>query len=226
LGIVLSAVAPVLDGLLSVVLLMVGAWVVPTFGLALLSPYLRPGRDVPQWWGVVALFGGLAVAFWVGLGLQDGDAVYRGTIAVAGLIAATTGALILRRLPMTELWPLLAITIGLFLVGGTAAFQQMTFAGALKQLHPVANVSSGASKEDVLDFLYAFRRRQADVEIPAGFRAPAPDEDVTQALRLELALTGSIGFWLTLAMMVGWSLRRGEGEAGAGAKPAEPAQTA
>jgi hypothetical protein len=34
------------------------------------------------------------------------------------------------------------------------------------------------------------------------------------------SLTGSIGFWLTLAMMVGWSLRRGEGGAKSDRAPA------
>jgi hypothetical protein len=88
-------------------------------------------------------------------------------------------------------------------------------------LHPVADSSSGGSKDDVLDHLTAFRHRQADAEIPDGYRAAAPDEDVTESLWLELALTGSFGFWLTLAMMVGWSLRRGEGAGQAGAKSAE-----
>ena len=213
LGILVSAVAPVLEGLLGVVFLMVGAWFVPTLGLALLSPYLKPGRDVPQWWGIVAMLGGIAVMCWVALGLQNGDEVYRIAMGVAGVIAASTGAMILRRTPMTDLWPLLAITIGLFLVGGSAVFQQLTFAGALKELHPVAHTSGAKTVQErtVLDYFYTLGVRESDAEIPEGFRAPPRNDDVNESLRLELALTGSIGFWLTLAMMVGWSLRRGEG---------------
>jgi hypothetical protein len=216
LGIVLSAVAPVLDGLIGVVLLLVGAWFVPTFGIALLAPYLRPGRELPAWWGLVSLLGGLAVALWVAVILQDTDFTYRGIIAIAGLVAAATGTLILRRVPMNELWPLLAITIGLFILGLSAAFQQLTFAGALKQLHPVAytqmpeRIALKKNEDgDVIQYLTVLGPHSSDRPLPEAFRAGSDQDDVTVSLHLELALAGSIGFWLTLAMMVGWSLKQG-----------------
>jgi hypothetical protein len=216
LGIVLSAVAPVLDGLVGVVLLLVGAWFVPTLSLAFLAPYLRPGRDLPHWWGIVSLFGGLAVAFWVAVVLQETDTTYRGFIACAGLVAASTGALILRRVPMSDLWPLLAITIGLSLVGLSAAFQQLTFAGALKHLHPVSHAERphGVSlpptgDDDIVSYLTVLGHAPKDEALPEAFRAPALEDDVAVSLHLELALAGSIGFWLTLSMMVGWALNQG-----------------
>lgn len=219
LGLVLSAVAPVLDGLVGVVLLLVGAWFVPTFSLAMLAPYLRPGRDLPHWWGIIALLGGLAIAFWVGVVLQETDVTYRGFIACAGLVAASTGALILRRVPMIDLWPLLAITIGLSLVGLSAAFQQLTFAGALKHLHPVAHVEvpkgvalRSKDNEDLLGYLTILVPSSPESEaLPEAFLAePVPaDDEVAASLHLELALAGSIGFWLTLSMMVGWALNQG-----------------
>lgn len=216
LGMILSAVAPVLEGMVGVVLLLAGAWFVPTFGLAVLAPYLRPGRELPSWWGVVSLFGGLAVAFWVGVVQPDLAASDRGIVALAGLVAAATGALILRRVPMTELWPLLAITIGLLLLGLSAAFQQLTFAGALKELHPVAHSEAPARKtvaipndDDVVGYLTVLAPRHQDEELPESFRAEEIQDDVSVSLNLELALAGSIGFWLTLSLMVGWALKQG-----------------
>ncbi|MEQ1756156.1 MAG: hypothetical protein ABL973_18690 [Micropepsaceae bacterium] len=234
LGMVLSAVAPVLDGMVGVVLLLVGAWFVPTFGLAVLAPYLRPGRELPHWWGAVSLLGGLAVAFWVAVVQPDLVATNRGIVALAGLVSAATGALILRRVPMTDLWPLLAITIGLLLLGLSAAFQQLTFAGALKQLHPVAHSEAPVHRplqisgdDDVVGYLTILAPRQHDEDVPEAFRARKVEDDVSVSLNLELALAGSIGFWLTLSLMVGWALRQGpiKGHEGPDPKVAAPAES-
>ena len=58
---------------------------------------------------------------------------------------------------------LLAITIGLSLVGLSAAFQQLTFAGALKHLHPVAHA-----------------------ELPHGVRITAKGDEVDRIVGLEV----------------------------------------
>lgn len=225
-GLLVTSVTPVAGGLVGVVLIVAGAWIVPALGLALMLPFLRPGASLPQWWGIVALAGGLAVALWE-VTMLSGDEVYRGAVAVGGLLAAMTGVLILRRVPMRELWPLLALTIGLALVGGSAAFQQVTFGGALEALHPVSQGPARVGVEfDALRYLYSLR---AAYEVPQGiqevapaFLAPPTNDAVKEALRLELALTGSVGFWLTLGLLVAWSLKLGPRTSDDDAKP--PAQ--
>lgn len=216
LGLVVAAVAPVLDGLVGVVLLLVGAWFVPTLGLATLAPYLRPGRDLPQWWGVVALLGGIAVIFWALIALYSTDFTYFAFIVCAAGAAVLTGANILWRVPTTEAWPLLAITVGLSLVGLSSAFQQLTFAGALKHLHPVAHTElphgvklMPRGEEDLVSYLTVLVPPSRDADLPESFRAEPIQDDVSASLHLELALAGSVGFWLTLAMMVGWALNQG-----------------
>ena len=191
-----------------------GRW---TWNVAWVLTFVGTYDVVP--WSTDCVPGNVTVAFWVGVVLQETDVAYRGFIACAGLVAASTGALILRRVPMIDLWPLLAITIGLSLVGLSAAFQQLTFAGALRHLHPVAHTQmpKGVSlpskdNEDVVGYLTVLvPASPASEELPEAFRAaetPAEDE-VAVSLHLELALAGSIGFWLTLSMMVGWALNQG-----------------
>lgn len=213
LGLLITSITPVAGGLFGVVMIVAGAWIVPALGLALMLPFLKPGASLPQWWGFVALAGGVAVALWVAT-MLSGDEVYRGAVAAGGLLAALTGVLILRRVPVRELWPLLALTIGLALVGGSAAFQQVTFGGALEALHPVSQGPARVGTEfDALRYLYSLRSEheqpQGMQEVAPAFLAPPTNEAVKEALRLELALTGSVGFWLTLGLLVAWSLKQG-----------------
>lgn len=212
LGLLLTSVWPVMGGMIGVVIIVAGAWLVPAVGLSLLAPYLKPAVKLPQWWGAVALAGGLALAFWVATMLGGTDWVSRGVMGGAGLLAAATGILILRQVSVAELWPLLALTISLTLVGGNAAFQQLTFAGALKELHPVSQARYGNEQPSQLEMLYYLRvvRPQQEAEtIPPAFQAPPANDELKEALRLELALTGSIGFWLTISLLVAWSLKLG-----------------
>jgi|GEM_PF-2896656 len=224
LGLLLTSVWPVAGGMIGVIFVVAGAWLVPAVGLSLLAPYLKPAVTLPQWWGAIALAGGLALAFWVASMLGGTDWVSRGAMAGSGLLAAATGVLILRRVTVGELWPLLALTISLTLVGGSAAFQQLTFAGALRELHPVSQARYGVEPPSQLEMLYYLRvvRPQQETEtIPPAFKAPPADDTLHEALRLELALTGSIGFWLTISMLVAWSLKQGPHRQAE--KPGEPA---
>jgi hypothetical protein len=211
LGIIATCVLPVFDGLFQVVLVIAGAWLVPMLGLALLLPYLKPVANLPQWWGAVALAAGLLVAFWVGTMVTDADAVYRAAIAAGGLLAAVTGIFVLRRVPVGELWPLIAVTAGLTLLGG-AAIQQLTFSAALNTLRPVSQTPVGERIFTPYDLLLRERPGSAqreDETIPREFTSAMSSDAAQEAVRLELALTGSIGFWLTIGMLVAWSLKLG-----------------
>ncbi len=222
LGMLLTSVVPVLGGVIGVLLVVAGAWIVPAFGLAFMLPHLKPGANLPQWWGAIALGGGLAIAAWVAALVTDVDVVYRSAIAIGGLLAAATGLLILRKVPVDDLWPLLAVTVGLTLLGGSAAVQQLTFAGALKELHPVTATPYARPEPTQLEiwqYLYRLHPQLAAEEIPEAFRAPPAADSLSEALHLELALTGSIGFWLTIGMLVAWSLKIGPRHA----KEQEPA---
>lgn len=212
LGMLVTCMAPVIGGILGVLFVVAGAWIVPAFGLAFMLPHLKPGANLPQWWGAIALGVGLALAAGVAALLTDLDVVYRGAIALGGLLAAATGLLILRRVPIDDLWPLLAVTVGLSLLGGAAAFQQLTFAGALKELHPVTStpvVRPETTQLDVWHYLYVLNPKQVAEEVPEAFRAAPAADTLNEALHLELALTGSVGFWLTIGMLVAWSLKIG-----------------
>lgn len=212
LGMLLTCMAPVIGGVIGVLFVVAGAWIVPAFGLAFMLPNLKPGANLPQWWGAIALGGGLVIAAWVAALVTDLDAVYRWAIALGGVVTAATGWLILRRVPIDDLWPLLAVTVGLSLLGGAAAFQQLTFAGALKELHPVTATPVAAPEPTQLDvwrYLYVLNPQQTAEEVPEAFRAEPAADTLNEALHLELALTGSIGFWLTIGMLVAWSLKIG-----------------
>ena len=210
IGILATCVLPVFEGLTQVVLIVSGAWIVPTLGLTFLLP-TKPVATLPQWWGGVALAAGLFVAFWVGAMLTDVDAVYRGLIAVAGLLVALTGFFVTRQVPVGELWPLIAVTAGLTLVGG-AVIQQVTFSEALNTLRPVSQTPVGARTFTVYDSIFREwpdAAQQENDTIPKVFQAGTSPDIAHEAVRLELALTGSIGFWLTIGTLVAWSLKIG-----------------
>ncbi|MBI1213067.1 MAG: hypothetical protein GC190_16510 [Alphaproteobacteria bacterium] len=199
-GAVLAALVlsnlPDLDGVANVIATIEMAWVVPTLGLALLVPYLRRGAKFPWAWGIAALFLAAGLALWEA-STHGTASPWRGALVFGGLAAIAGGLWVVSRVSFVDLTPVWAVTVALFLVGGTAAFQEATFNGAMRELHPLMAVGGGGSW-------------YRDVEGAApGFVAAESAEDVEDSLVLQLWLSGAVGFWLTIALLLTWSLKAG-----------------
>jgi uncharacterized membrane protein YuzA (DUF378 family) len=209
-GIVIVSVLPVLPGVLGLMLIVGVTWVVPTLGLAVLLPYLEPGARVPRLWGVIALAVGLGLGIWAALRFATADPLSEAVLIATAVFLLVTGVLVFRENAVKDLWPLLTVTVAFCLVGGTSLWQDATFKGALNQLHPL--VERQVKQEPALfDYVvYGVPRVEPAPEAakPSPQAKPMDDGDVNEAARLELALVGSLGFWLTIALLAAWSLRR------------------
>jgi hypothetical protein len=208
-GIVILSVLPVLPGILGLMLIVAVTWVVPALGLAVLLPYLEPGAKVPRLWGLIALAVGLGLGVWAALRFATADPLSEAVLIATAVFLAATGVLVFREIAVKDLWPLLTVTVAFCLVGGTSVWQDATFKGALNQLHPL--VERRVNQEPQLfDYVvYGVPNADAAAEPEPGPVAPAmPEDSVNEAARLELALVGSLGFWLTIALLAAWSLRR------------------
>lgn len=210
-GIVIMSVLPVLPGVLGLMLIVAVTWVVPALGLAVLLPYLEPGAKVPRLWGLIALAVGVGLGVWAALRFATADPLSEAVLIATAVFLAATGVLVFREIAVKDLWPLLTVTVAFCLVGGTSVWQDATFKGALNQLHPLVERKTNQEPQ-LFDFVvYGLSTdgvpAQAVDEADPSAR-PMPDDDVNEAARLELALVGSLGFWLTIALLAAWSLRR------------------
>jgi hypothetical protein len=197
-GIVALAAFPVLPGILGLMTIVAVSWVVPAFGLAVLLPYLEPGARVPRYWGVIALGAGILLGIWAFLRLGQADALSEALMFATAMFLIVTGALITRNVAVRDLWPLLTVTVAFCLVGGTSLWQDATFKSILGALHETTQ--SAASAWTFQNFWFGSPE--------SGLPLVANPGEVDEAARLELALVGSLGFWLTIAMLAAWSLRR------------------
>lgn len=194
LGLALSNI-PDLDGVGNVVTLIAMAWVVPTFGLALLAPYLKPGAKFPWAWGIAALLLAAAIALFEA-SLHGADLIGRGVVVFSGLALIAIGLRFMSRVSFVDLTPIWAVTVALFLVGGTAVLQEATFNFALRALHTTLAVGGNGGWDWTS-------------EIAGGYIPAEASEDTAQALSLQLWLSGAVGFWLTIALLLTWSLKTG-----------------
>jgi hypothetical protein len=210
-GILILSVGPIFQGLLGLMVLVAVTWIVPAFGLATILPYLEPGAALPRWWGFIALSVAVLLGLWSLLAIED-DALVNGVLLVSSIAFAVLGVLILRQRPLRDVWPLVAVTVMMSLIGAASIVQQATFQGALNQLHPLtASDQSAKEPSGPLDYLYfgLIRPGEQGPQVPEEAVLEASDDAVRQAGHLELALVGSLGFWLTIALLAAWSLRRG-----------------
>ena len=237
LGILVGGIAPVLGGILMVMLLILVTWLVPAFGLSTLLPYLEPGARVPRWWGLIALAAAAAIAIWAGLRwwailFQSENETLSPTILVATSFSlALTSIFILRERPIRDLWPLVAVTVAFCLLGGAVGVQQATFYGVVREVAGVtapiapraARTSSLFDTTNAFSYLYAGSARE---ERDVGPSERHGRSEIREAAHLELALVGSLGFWLTIALLAAWSLRQRERELGLRPAAAEAAAVA
>jgi hypothetical protein len=214
LGIFILSVGPIFQGLLGLMLLVAITWIVPAFGLATLVPYLEPGAALPRWWGFIAFGVAVLLAIWSALFSQD-DLLVRLVLMASSLAFVVLGVLVLRQRPLRDAWPLVAVTVMMSFMGAASVVQQATFQGALDQLHPLTAVEQ-SEKVDFGPFAYLYfgliKPREEGPQVPEAAVLDAPDDAVRQAGHLELAIVGSLGFWLTIALLAAWALRRGEGQ--------------
>ncbi len=231
LGILIGGIAPVLSGILMVMLLILVTWFVPAIGLSTLLPYLEPGARVPKWWGFIAIAAAIALAGWAAwrwweVFFERESETLSPTILVATSFSlALTSIFILRERPIRDLWPLVAVTVAFCLLGGAVGVQQATFYGVVREVAgvtspivPAGQKSSPSDAPNALSYLYA---GSAPEERDVGPSERRGKSEIREAAHLELALVGSLGFWLTIALLAAWSLRQHEHEAeGMAATPA------
>lgn len=209
LGLFILSVGPVFEGLFGLMVLVAVTWAVPAFGLATLLPYLEPGAALPRWWGFIAFGAGALLAIWALLAMEDGDALTRGVLAASAIGFVVLGVLILRQHPLREAWPLVAVTVMMTFMGAASVVQQATFQGALNQLHPLTSGEVAPEGRGPFDYLFfSVQERLEGPQVPADSVLEVPQDAARQAGHLELALVGSLGFWLTISLLVAWSLRR------------------
>lgn len=209
LGLFIFSVGPVFEGLAGLMILVAVTWVVPAFGLATLLPYLEPGAALPRWWGFIALGAAALLGIWSLLAMEDGDALTRGVLAASAIGFVVLGVLILRQHPLREAWPLVAVTVMMTFMGAASVVQQATFQGALNQLHPLTSGEVAPEGRGPFDYLFfSAQERLEGPQVPADSVLEVPQDAARQAGHLELALVGSLGFWLTISLLVAWSLRR------------------
>lgn len=197
-GLLALSAFPVLPGILGLMTIVAISWVVPAFGLAVLLPYLEPGARVPRYWGLIALGAGILLGIWAVLRMGHADVLSESLMLATALFLIATGALITRNVAVRDLWPLLTVTVAFCLVGGTSLWQDATFKSILGALH--ATTDSAPSAWTFQNFWFG--------DPGAGLSLATNPEEVDEAARLELALVGSLGFWLTIAILAAWALRR------------------
>jgi hypothetical protein len=210
-GLVALSAFPVLPGILGLMMIVALSWIVPAFGLAALLPYLEPAARVPRYWGVIALGAGLLLGVWAFLRLGHADLLSEALMFTTAIFLIATGALITRNVAVKDLWPLLTVTVAFCLVGGTSLWQDATFKSVLGALHETT--ANAPTAWTFAHFWFG--------DPQPGLPLAASQDEIAEAARLELALVGSLGFWLTIALLAAWSLRRKDEGLDVSADPAK-----
>jgi hypothetical protein len=190
--------------------LLLGAivWTIPGVLLGALVPLLRvPSHSRKEWaligYGAAAL---LMVATLLRFLLGTTDQDYWWWPFIPALLAAIAGLLFHRGMPVREFWPLAALCVAGGISGATSIAQQVTFAGVLQNLHkidemqqpewphtPTISEPPTGPKETT---------REATKQANGGMEESAEDRSKI----LELAVSGSVGFWITVGLLACWSL--------------------
>ena len=203
---------PVLNkGMGELTVVVAATWMVPAVGLACLLPILRPSSEMPIYWAGVAFAGAALIASWALFSFGELDWSRMVLAAVAVCIVIAIGFLIDRKVAVTDMWPLLALTICMGAIGIAQPLQSLTFDHALKTIHILSNNAS-SELPPLLEFYSPEARARQPVRDPKSYypeyAKPEPIKEVAspQAIRMELALVGAMSFWLTLAILAAWRL--------------------
>jgi hypothetical protein len=218
-GILVISVTPVLGGVISVLFLMAVTWLVPTFGIAAMTPYLEPTKVLPSSLRVaVAAVVVFILLVWTVFRLGQHDSLGSLVLLIAAAATLIADFQLFGRVPVRDAWPLYALTVA-FIAIGLAGIVNATFLGVLGSLHAVAAVQN--STQSIAEFCGSTARGLSIPDVPSF----AAEQNVRESMNLELALVGALGFWLTLSLVATWTLRTAEEkEAVAGENAPQPAE--
>ncbi|WP_158787393.1 hypothetical protein [Granulicella sp. L46] len=169
------------------VLLGAAVWGIPGLLLGGLVPLLKRAGRNPQSW---AFIGYGAAALLILASILTGA---RWPI-IPALVALLSGLLFQRGMPVKQFWPFAALCVAIGISGATSVSQRFTFSGVLIKLHHIDELTL----------------RPPDASHRVAQASPKACEDSEKAEKdakvLEIAITGSVGFWTTVGLLACWSL--------------------
>jgi hypothetical protein len=220
LGILIFGVGSVFGSTLFIMLLVMVTWAVPAFGLAGMLPYLEPTSALPRRWGAVALACGIALSI-ATIFLSNVPPIIFGPGCVSLIVLGTW---VYWQQPLVrDAWPALAVTAA-FCFMCTVFAQQATFSGVLNNLHSVtaqAPLNDDDNRCHMTQHTLApFTQLHAALARPSAPQVVEFDQkDATEASKLEISLAGTFGFWIVIALLAAWALRKKDEEERLGNNP-------
>jgi hypothetical protein len=201
-------------------ILVAMVWLIPGMFIGASVPYLKRGSSIPKAWGIVAILIGTSLIVVTWLRLEN-----QWWIIIPGGLLILTGILVQRGWRVEEFWPLAGLALGLLISGGTYLFQQASFSGVLAGFY--AAEPGAATLEQELGVtmdgrpyvwvrnptrpdriqLLAFTRDLEKTVAEENSRL-APREKIQTEI-LKLSIVGSLGFWMTIGLLAGWSILSG-----------------
>jgi len=194
-------------------------WAVPGLLLGGLVPLLKRAGRNPQSW---AFIGYGAAALLIVARILIG---VRWPI-IPAVLALISGLLFQRGMPVKQFWPFAALSVALGVSGAMSVWQEFTFSGVLIRLHRIDELHPKPPEAPPIpaSALYSLTsvqigqaiRTYASQHPAARPKAPETDNDLTKldqnAKLLELAISGSVGFWITVGLLACWSMYEREHE--------------
>ncbi|MGQ0641071.1 MAG: hypothetical protein ACT4P6_09930 [Gemmatimonadaceae bacterium] len=208
LAIALFAMRPYLTWSAPLVLVLgIVAWGVPGALLGVSAPYLRPSLVPRANWAWLAWISGVlvtATTYWLkGPGWRYGVAALLGALGIAFRLGWQ----------VRQWWPVAALLLGLSLAGATSVVNRATFKGVLGEIRTLneradplidlaaadtGSVSAPTTMRVFREPMPSWQRQWSRLHNEDEPRRLAYEVQVTQ--RLEIALLGSLGFWITIAL--------------------------
>ena len=135
-----------------------------------------------------------------------------------------------------DFWPFAALSVAIGVCGAMSLLQHATFAGTVKNIHMLNGIQPKefhvpeaftfktdrpltakekhpfASDPDLLDQFERLRKHsQPSIPLPVPPKIPeipkvAPESSEDSARELEIAITGSLGFWTTVGLLACWKI--------------------
>jgi hypothetical protein len=190
--------------------LLLGAivWTIPGLLLGALVPLLRvPSRSQKEWaligYGAAAL---LILATLLRFLLSTTEQDYWWWPFIPALLAAIAGLLFHRGMPVREFWPLAALCVAGGISGATSIAQQVTFVGVLQNLHKIDEMQPPEWPHISTTSEPATGPKETTREVTKQVNGGMAESAEDSSKILELAVSGSVGFWITVGLLACWSL--------------------
>jgi hypothetical protein len=172
------------------------SWSVPGILLGALAPLLRQSASQPRRWAFIgygaALMSVLAsLVMWRSQSPLPSDSSAAKVYLLAALAAAVVGLLFDRGMSVKEYWPLAALCVAVTMCGFTSVTVDLTLPGEVTLLDKIMQSDPPPSVQKEV--------RAHEIVDPAGY-------DEASARQLQVAIAGSVGFWITVGLLACWSI--------------------